>query len=105
MKTNLGHSEGASGLSSLLKMSLALENETIPPNLNFRTPNPKSEYCVTPSGEVAQLAKFSANGAVVPFEERKLTVPTEALPWPEDRDHVVAVNSFGIGGSNAHVRK
>ncbi|KKY36228.1 putative polyketide synthase [Diaporthe ampelina] len=34
--------EGASGLSSLLKMSLALENETIPPNLNFRTPNPRS---------------------------------------------------------------
>lgn len=24
-------------------MSLALENETIPPNLNFKTPNPKSK--------------------------------------------------------------
>ncbi|KAJ0116060.1 hypothetical protein J7T55_005006 [Diaporthe amygdali] len=80
VKTNLGHSEGASGLSSLLKMSLALENQTIPPNLNFRTPNPK-----------------------IPFKERKLTVPTEPLPWPEDRDYTVAVNSFGIGGSNAHV--
>lgn len=43
VKTNLGHSEGASGLSSLLKMSLALENETIPPNLNFKTPNPRSK--------------------------------------------------------------
>lgn len=40
---------------------------------------------------------------LVPFQERKLTVPTEALPWPENRDQVVAVNSFGIGGSNAHV--
>lgn len=44
-----------------------------------------------------------SNQTLVPFEERKLTVPTEALPWPEDRDQVVAVNSFGIGGSNAHV--
>lgn len=46
VKTNLGHNEGASGLSSLLKMSLALENETIPPNLNFNTPNPKSKKCL-----------------------------------------------------------
>ncbi|GJD02487.1 polyketide synthase [Colletotrichum higginsianum] len=44
VKTNLGHSEGASGLSSVIKMTLALENETIPPNLNFTTPNPKSMY-------------------------------------------------------------
>lgn len=44
VKTNLGHSEGASGLSSLIKMTLALENDTIPPNLNFVTPNPKSQY-------------------------------------------------------------
>lgn len=86
-------------------MSLALENETIPPNLNFKTPNPRSKISLTSSGEAGQLSKLSANKAAVPFEERKLTVPTEALPWPEGRDQVVAVNSFGIGGSNAHVRK
>lgn len=51
VKTNLGHSEGASGLSSLLKMSLALENETIPPNLNFKTPNPRSKRPLTSDGE------------------------------------------------------
>lgn len=28
----------------------------------------------------------------------------ELLPWPDDRDERVSVNSFGIGGSNAHVR-
>lgn len=27
------------------------------------------------------------------------------MPWPADRLERVAVNSFGIGGSNAHVRK
>ncbi|OGM50547.1 hypothetical protein ABOM_000924 [Aspergillus bombycis] len=80
VKTNLGHSEGASGLSSIIKMTLALERQTIPPNLNFTTPNPK-----------------------IPFERCKLKVPTEPLPWPKDRAELVGVNSFGIGGSNAHV--
>ncbi|KAL7783077.1 hypothetical protein V8C37DRAFT_397515 [Trichoderma ceciliae] len=80
VKSNLGHSEGASGLSGLMKMVLALENKTIPPNINFNTPNPK-----------------------IPFEEYRLQVPTEPHPWPSDRDLVVGVNSFGIGGANAHV--
>jgi acyl transferase domain-containing protein len=40
----------------------------------------------------------------VPFKEANLRVAKELLPWPEDRDERVSVNSFGIGGSNAHVR-
>ncbi|TID07622.1 Compactin diketide synthase mokB [Colletotrichum higginsianum] len=80
VKPNLGHAEGASGLSSIIKMVLALENSTIPPNINFKTPNPR-----------------------IPWESAKLKVPTEALPWPTDRLERVSVNSFGIGGSNAHV--
>lgn len=43
VKPNMGHSEGASGLTSVMKMVLALENKTIPPNFNFRAPNPKSK--------------------------------------------------------------
>ncbi|GKT93069.1 polyketide synthase [Colletotrichum tofieldiae] len=43
VKPNIGHGEGASGLSSVIKMVLALENSTIPPNINFKTPNPRSE--------------------------------------------------------------
>src|ERR1700761_7806799 len=38
----------------------------------------------------------------VPFESCKLRVPTEPMPWPKDRDFVVGINSFGVGGSNAH---
>ncbi|KAF5019294.1 hypothetical protein F66182_8712 [Fusarium sp. NRRL 66182] len=79
VKPNLGHSEGASGLTSLIKAVLALENRTIPPNIKFTSGNPK-----------------------IPFKERKLTVPLDATPWPEDRLERVSVNSFGIGGSNAH---
>ncbi|RMD44521.1 hypothetical protein DV735_g512, partial [Chaetothyriales sp. CBS 134920] len=80
VKPNLGHSEGASGLSSVIKMTLALEKQTIPPNINFKTPHPK-----------------------IPFEECGLKVPTEPMPWPAGRSELVGVNSFGIGGSNAHV--
>jgi acyl transferase domain-containing protein len=44
VKPNIGHGEGASGLSSIMKMTLALEHRTIPPNINFKTPNPKSTF-------------------------------------------------------------
>ncbi|GKT45235.1 highly reducing polyketide synthase fum1 [Colletotrichum spaethianum] len=79
-KPNIGHSEGASGITSLIKSILALEHRTIPPNIKFDKPNPK-----------------------IPFEEKKLKVPVAPTPWPEDRSERVSVNSFGIGGANAHV--
>ncbi|KAF2676482.1 polyketide synthase [Lentithecium fluviatile CBS 122367] len=80
VKSNVGHSEAASGNTSVIKAVLALENRIIPPNVNFETPNPK-----------------------IPWKEAKLTVPVEAMEWPTDRLERVSVNSFGIGGSNAHV--
>lgn len=42
LKPNLGHSEGASGLSSTLKAMLALEHRLIPPNIHFKEGNPNS---------------------------------------------------------------
>ncbi|KAI1138451.1 fatty acid synthase S-acetyltransferase [Hypoxylon sp. FL0543] len=80
VKPNVGHTEGASGLVSIIKMVLALENQTIPPNIRFSSPNPK-----------------------IPFEEAKLTVPTDPIPWPTNKLERVSINSFGIGGSNGHV--
>lgn len=44
VKPNLGHSEGASGLTSVIKSILALEHRMIPPNIKFNNPNPKSEF-------------------------------------------------------------
>ncbi|KAB8228301.1 type I polyketide synthase [Aspergillus alliaceus] len=80
VKPNIGHSEGAAGLTSLIKSVLVLEHRTVLPNINFDTPNPE-----------------------IPFEERKLRVPTELEAWPRDRAERVSVNSSGIGGVNAHV--
>jgi len=78
-KPNLGHTESASGLVSLIKMVKALEHRIIPPNIRFNTPNPN-----------------------IPFKAGKLTVPLEPTPWPEDRLERISLNSFGVGGANAH---
>ncbi|KAF5023550.1 hypothetical protein F66182_4417 [Fusarium sp. NRRL 66182] len=80
IKPNLGHTEGASGLVSLIKMVKALEHRSIPPQIRFTSPNPN-----------------------IPFEEAKLTVPLQVTPWPQDRLERISLNSFGVGGSNAHV--
>ena len=45
----------------------------------------------------------SADSLKVPFKTAKLKVPVELLPWPTHCAERVGVNSFGIGGANAHV--
>ncbi|KAK5991432.1 Highly reducing polyketide synthase FUM1 [Cladobotryum mycophilum] len=80
VKPNVGHSEAASGLTSLIKAVLCLQHRTIAPNIKFNTPNKE-----------------------IPFEEYRLTVPTAPVPWPDNENLRISVNSFGIGGSNVHV--
>lgn len=80
VKANMGHSEGASGLTALIKAAMALENKTIPPNIKFNKPNPE-----------------------IPFEKYNLTVPVEPTAWPEGRTERISINNFGVGGANAHV--
>ncbi|KAI8944142.1 hypothetical protein F4801DRAFT_600379 [Xylaria longipes] len=79
VKPNLGHSEASAGISSLMKAVLALENKTIPPNIKFEIPNSQ-----------------------IPFKEKKITVPVKPMPWPQGKALRISVNSFGIGGTNAH---
>lgn len=38
IKSNIGHSEPASGLCSVTKAIIAMESGFIPPNLHFKTP-------------------------------------------------------------------
>ncbi|KGO37540.1 Acyl transferase/acyl hydrolase/lysophospholipase [Penicillium expansum] len=80
VKTNIGHTEGASGLAGLIKAVIALERGVIPPNIRFESPNPK-----------------------IDLKGWNLEVPTEVMPWPREGQRRASVNSFGFGGSNSHV--
>ncbi|MFE5502768.1 SDR family NAD(P)-dependent oxidoreductase [Amycolatopsis japonica] len=81
VKTNVGHLEGAAGITGLLKVILSLRHRELPPSLNFETPHPS-----------------------IPLDELNLTVQTEPTGWPhQDRTLVAGVSSFGIGGTNCHV--
>ena len=80
VKSNIGHTESASGMAGLLKVVLALKNQQIPPNLHFYSANPK-----------------------IDFSALRLRVPVELEPWPEtDGPRLASLNSFGFGGTNAH---
>ena len=78
-KTNIGHTEPASGMVGLLKAMLVLEHGRIPPSLHFETPNPAID--------------FAALGLRVP--DRRGAAAAAA------RRAVAGVNSFGFGGTNA----
>ncbi|XP_044723853.1 KR domain-containing protein [Hirsutella rhossiliensis] len=80
VKANVGHTESAAGLVGLIKIVLMLEKKMIPPN--------------------AMLAKPSNN---IPLEDWGMEVPRRMLRWPEDALRRASVNSFGYGGTNAHV--
>ena len=81
VKTNLGHTEAAAGVAGLIKAVLALHHEAIPPNLHFRTLNPRMSMDGTP-----------------------FMIPTRLMPWPRgEKPRFAGVNSFGISGTNAHV--
>jgi acyl transferase domain-containing protein/surfactin synthase thioesterase subunit len=81
VKTNIGHLEQTAGLAALIKTALALKHGKIPPSLNFRHPNPKIDFAASP---------FFVN--------------TQCRDWPAgDRPRLAAVNSLGLGGTNAFV--
>ncbi|KAK1689375.1 beta-ketoacyl synthase domain-containing protein [Colletotrichum godetiae] len=81
IKSNIGHLEASSGVAGLLKAILILKHGAIPPNIDFIKPKP-----------------------TLHLEERKIKIATEMVPLPESTGpHRVSVNSFGYGGTNAHV--
>jgi phthiocerol/phenolphthiocerol synthesis type-I polyketide synthase C len=80
VKTNIGHLEAGSGMAGLLKAMLVAERGVIPPSLHNETPNPN-----------------------IPFAELNLQLATDTIILPDDgARHLVGVNSFGFGGTNAH---
>jgi acyl transferase domain-containing protein len=81
VKSNIGHLEAAAGVAGLIKAALALERQTVPASLHCERPNPAIDFANSP---------FYVN--------------TQCQPWPAGpAPRRAAVNSLGIGGTNAHV--
>ncbi|XP_031358278.1 fatty acid synthase-like isoform X2 [Photinus pyralis] len=81
VKSAAGHTEPASFLTSLVKVLLAMERDQISPNIHLET----ARICI----EALARGRFK--------------VPIEVTSWPENGTGLVAINSFGFGGSNAHI--
>ncbi|MEZ5750573.1 MAG: SDR family NAD(P)-dependent oxidoreductase [Paracoccaceae bacterium] len=81
VKTNIGHTDTAAGVASMVKVALALHHKEIPPSLGYEAPNPTIDFENSP---------FMVNAALTPWDGRGS--PRRA-----------GVNSLGVGGTNAHV--
>ncbi|MBS1799660.1 MAG: methyltransferase [Acidobacteria bacterium] len=82
VKTNLGHTEAAAGLTGLIKVVLMMQpGRSIAPHLN----------CQNPSSQID-------------WQRWRIRIPVEATRWPsEEETHFAGVSSFGFSGTNAHV--
>ena len=81
-KANVGHLDVASGVTGLIKAALSLKHGELPPQINYRKPNPKLQLEASPFFVSTELRKWeSSDGS-----------PRRA-----------GVSAFGVGGTNAHV--
>ncbi|MGO9549717.1 type I polyketide synthase [Mycobacterium sp.] len=80
VKTNIGHLEAGAGVAGLIKTALVLKYGYIPANLHLESPSGR-----------------------IPFGDLSIDIPRTGRPFPDCKRRVAGVNSFGFGGTNAHV--
>src|SRR5262249_8174434 len=83
VKGNIGHTREAAGIAGMIKALMALHTKTIPPSINYQSPNKKIRWEETP---------FHHAGTLKPWEAPAGAAPRRAV-----------VDAFGIGGLNYHV--
>jgi acyl transferase domain-containing protein/acyl carrier protein len=80
VKTNIGHLEAGAGVAGLIKAALVLKYGYIPATLHLNRPSDQ-----------------------IPLGELSIDIPNTGRVFPECTRRVAGVNSFGFGGTNAHV--
>ena len=80
VKSNLGHTDAAAGVTGLIKTVLSLHNRVIPPTIHYKNPNPRIDFANSPFYVVDKLT------------------PLDGMQRPLR----AAVSAFGVGGTNAH---
>jgi acyl transferase domain-containing protein/acyl carrier protein len=80
VKTNIGHLEAGAGVAGLIKTAMVLKYGYIPATLHLE--NPSSQ---------------------IPFSDLSIDIPRSGRPFPDGDRRMAGVNSFGFGGTNAHV--
>ena len=82
VKTNLGHTEAAAGLTGLIKVVLMMQpTGGIAPHLHFKQPSPQIDW-----------------------QRCHVEVPQRLIPWSRNGAiRYAGVSSFGFSGTNAHL--
>lgn len=80
VKTNIGHLEAGAGVAGLIKTALVLKHGYIPANLHLKNPSGR-----------------------IPLAELNIDIPRTGRQFPAGKPRLAGVNSFGFGGTNAHV--
>jgi acyl transferase domain-containing protein/3-hydroxymyristoyl/3-hydroxydecanoyl-(acyl carrier protein) dehydratase len=83
VKSNVGHLLTAAGSAGLMKVLLAFDHNTIPPNANFETPNPSAALDGSPFHVPIKTSSWARRDAKTPLR--------------------AALSAFGFGGINAHL--
>ncbi|MGC7322788.1 hypothetical protein RBA16_25175, partial [Mycobacteroides abscessus subsp. massiliense] len=64
VKTNIGHTESASGAAGLIKVVLSLQHGVLPQSLHFENPSPHIPWDALPVRVIDEPVPWQTNGRV-----------------------------------------